>query len=173
MRKHPEVIVERAEGTTETANWDRNIARIAGPIYFLMLLVIGLDVRFGWSGELPFAVHLASAAFALLGNVIVAWAMITNAFFSAAVRVQYDRGHVVVTNGPYSIIRHPGYFGFVIMHLPLPLMLGSLWGVIPAALLAISILVRTALEDRTLREELDGYEAYSQEVRYRLMPGIW
>ena len=99
--------------------------------------------------------------------------MTANAYFSKIVRIQDDRGHTVATGGPYRYVRHPGYTGTVLFELTTPFMLGSLWALIPGALAAILMIVRTALEDRTLQEELDGYKAYTEQTRYRLLPGVW
>jgi protein-S-isoprenylcysteine O-methyltransferase Ste14 len=89
------------------------------------------------------------------------------------VRIQEDRGHEVVTGGPYRVVRHPGYAGGVWSWLVTPPMLGALWAYVPALLTVAVIVVRTALEDRTLRRELAGYDAYARRTRYRLLPGIW
>ena len=99
--------------------------------------------------------------------------MAANAFFSAVVRIQDDRGHAVASGGPYRFVRHPGYSGSLAFELATPIMLGSLWALIPSGLNALLIVVRTALEDRTLNEELDGYREYAGQVRYRLLPGVW
>jgi protein-S-isoprenylcysteine O-methyltransferase Ste14 len=89
------------------------------------------------------------------------------------VRIQRERGHHVVTTGPYSFVRHPGYVGWLVLWGGSTLMFGSLWAFIPSVLACAVILVRTALEDRTLQRELAGYAEYSRRVRYRLLPGVW
>ena len=99
--------------------------------------------------------------------------MVANRFFSAVVRIQHDRGHKVVRDGPYRIVRHPGYAGGLYTWLTAPLMLGTLWAYIPALLTVCALVVRTALEDRTLIQELPGYAEYTARTRYRLLPGIW
>jgi protein-S-isoprenylcysteine O-methyltransferase Ste14 len=96
-----------------------------------------------------------------------------NPFFEKTVRIQTERNHRVIDTGPYAFVRHPGYLGFFGWLLSVPLMLGAGWALVPAALAILSVVARTALEDRTLRRELDGYEAYADRVRYRLIPGIW
>jgi protein-S-isoprenylcysteine O-methyltransferase Ste14 len=114
-----------------------------------------------------------SYALIVAGFVGVTWATAVNKFFEPSVRIQTDRGHKVIDTGPYAIIRHPGYaFGFLLF-LGMPLALGSMWALIPAILLCPLLVLRTIWEDRTLREELPGYAAYSQRVRYRLIPGAW
>jgi protein-S-isoprenylcysteine O-methyltransferase Ste14 len=99
--------------------------------------------------------------------------MTANAYFSKIVRIQNDRGHMVATGGPYRYVRHPGYTGTVLFELTTPIMLGSLWALIPGGLAAILMIVRTALEDKTLRRELEGYKDYAKQTRYRLLPGVW
>jgi protein-S-isoprenylcysteine O-methyltransferase Ste14 len=94
-------------------------------------------------------------------------------YFTAAVRIQEERGQTVCKDGPYRFVRHPGYVGANLQSLGTPLLLGSLWAFIPAILAVVLMVTRTALEDRTLQAELPGYSAYTQEVKYRLLPGIW
>jgi protein-S-isoprenylcysteine O-methyltransferase Ste14 len=96
-----------------------------------------------------------------------------NPFFEKTVRIQTERGHRVIDTGPYRFVRHPGYLGFFGWGLSTPLLLGSWWAFLPALLSMVSLVIRTALEDRTLREELAGYREYASKVRYRLIPGIW
>lgn len=111
-------------------------------------------------------------AVALLSTALIAWAMRSDRFFSLVVRIQKDRGHRVVAGGPYRFIRHPGYAGVSAFMLATPLILGSYWAFAPAAgTVAINVL-RTALEDRTLPDELEGYTEYAGRVRYRLLPGM-
>jgi protein-S-isoprenylcysteine O-methyltransferase Ste14 len=99
--------------------------------------------------------------------------MASNRFFSTAVRIQDDRGQTVAQGGPYRYVRHPGYVGFILAGASTALLLGSLWALVPSAISGALLVVRTALEDRTLCAELDGYEEYSRRVRHRLVPGIW
>ncbi len=109
---------------------------------------------------------------AALSYALGDWAMIANWHFYGYVQIN-EEGHSVTANGPYRFIRHPGYAGGVLFALAAPLWLGSLWAYVPACATIAALVVRTALEDRTLREELDGYEAYAQEVSSRLVPGVW
>ena len=136
-------------------------------------LVAGLDVRFGWAGDLGVAWHVAGAVMLAVGLELASWAMIANAYFSTAVRIQSDRGHTVCSTGPYRFVRHPGYVGFILQSIGVPFLLGSLWALIPAITAAVLIVVRTSLEDRTLQAELPGYQDYIRNVHYRLSPGIW
>jgi protein-S-isoprenylcysteine O-methyltransferase Ste14 len=108
-----------------------------------------------------------------LGYALVVWATGSNALFSQIVRIQKERGHAVATGGPYRFVRHPSYVGTILVELATPIMLGSWWALIPGALDAILFVIRTSLEDKTLRRELDGYQEYADRVWYRLLPGVW
>jgi protein-S-isoprenylcysteine O-methyltransferase Ste14 len=108
-----------------------------------------------------------------LGYAFAAWALIENRFFSSVVRIQADRGHVVCDSGPYRMVRHPGYAGSIPPLVGMVLALSSMWTLIPAAVALIIAVIRTALEDRTLQDELPGYRDYAGRVRYRLIPGIY
>jgi protein-S-isoprenylcysteine O-methyltransferase Ste14 len=101
------------------------------------------------------------------------WATAVNRFYGRFVRIQRERGHVVISDGPYRYVRHPGYLGQIVFSVASALALGSLWALIPGGLFAVLLVVRTALEDRTLQAELEGYEAYTRRVRHRLVPRIW
>lgn len=119
-----------------------------------------------WIQWLGIAMILVSYAFVL-------WAMATNRFFSGVMHIQSERGHVVVTHGPYAIVRHPGYAGSILNCAGAPMMLGSPWAAIPATFTAAAIVARTAMEDRALQAQLPGYAAYARRVRHRLVPGVW
>jgi protein-S-isoprenylcysteine O-methyltransferase Ste14 len=118
-------------------------------------------------------IQLLALVVMFLGYSLFSWAMATNAYFSARVRIQADRGHQVVSDGPYRLVRHPGYAGVLPFAIALPVMLGSLWALVPGLVLVVSVVGRTALEDQTLLRDLDGYAAYAERVRFRLVPGVW
>ena len=169
----PELIAERGQPGDNVKRWDRVLATLTGLPTLGVPIVSGLDDRFGWSPQLGPAIHLIGLTFFVLGQGLFSWAMASNQYFSTAVRIQTDRGHTVATAGPYRYVRHPGYVGFIVSFLGTSLALGSLWAIIPAGLIACLLVVRTALEDRTLQDELPDYKDYAQRVRYRLLPGIW
>jgi len=170
----PDLLIERTRIKKDAKKWDRIFAPfMAGISPAIIVIVAGLDFRFGWSPQIPFSLQIIAIAVALLGHLLLTWAMVTNNFFSAVVRIKNDRGHTVVTTGPYRYVRHPGYVGIIAFGLATPLMLGTLWAFIPALFMLCISVVRTALEDRTLKEELAGYNYYAEHVRYRLLPGIW
>jgi protein-S-isoprenylcysteine O-methyltransferase Ste14 len=173
LRTSPETIAERGRAK-ETRSWDKIISALYALAFFLVLpLVAGFDVRYGWTGEMQVAWQIAGAVLLAAGLGLGGWAMIVNAFFSTAVRIQADRGQTVCHSGPYRFVRHPGYVGFILQSIATSLLLGSVWGLIPAFTVAALLVVRTALEDRMLRSELPGYAEYVREVRYRLVPGVW
>lgn len=170
----PEFVEERTQAKEGVKAWDKPLA-IIGSVLFptAMLVVAGLDMRFGWLPQVPLALQIAALVIAALGYLLSVWAMASNKFYSRFVRIQKDRGHTVISDGPYRYVRHPGYAGVTIFDLATAPALSSLWTLIPSVLFALLLVVRTALEDRTLLEELDGYREYTQRVRYRLLPGIW
>jgi protein-S-isoprenylcysteine O-methyltransferase Ste14 len=109
----------------------------------------------------------------IAGMAGMTWAESVSKFFEPTVRIQTDRGHRVIDTGPYAIVRHPGYVAACVLFMGMPLSLGSFWALVPAAVSCLLLVVRTVLEDKTLRNELVGYEEYTQRVRYRLVPGVW
>jgi protein-S-isoprenylcysteine O-methyltransferase Ste14 len=176
LRLNPETIVERGDAAKSTnwKDWDKVIGIAFAFFYFIgILTVAGLDERWQWTAQIALPIQVAAFVVYALGNALFSWAMISNAYFSTAVRIQDDRGHVVCTAGPYRFVRHPGYVGIVLQSLVAPLMFGSLWALISGAAAALLLIIRTALEDRTLQAELGGYQDYTRRVRYRLLPGVW
>lgn len=171
--RSPELIAERLGPRKGAKTWDTAIMSVVGLATIARCMVAGLDVRFGWTTGISLPFQIATLAIAMLAYALVVWATASNAFFSQIVRIQKERGHTVATGGPYRFVRHPGYVGTILFELAVPVMLGSWWALIPGGLSALLFVVRTALEDKTLQEELDGYREYSQRVRYRLLPGIW
>ena len=169
----PELVAERSRAAENTKGWDR----VAVVLIFIsvagIFLVAGLDERFGWSPGFPWAIHAAALVVTILAQAVFTWAMASNRFFVKTVRIQEERGHIVASGGPYRFVRHPGYAANIVTMFAVSLLLGSLWALIPAALSALAFIVRTALEDKTLQRELDGYAGYARQVRYRLVPGIW
>lgn len=171
----PELLAERGEGARAEGvkGWDKWITSLAGGLMITIWIVAGLDVRFQWTGPIPLAYHLGGLLVVIEGYALFMWAMTANTFFSEGVRIQEERGHTVATGGPYHFVRHPGYLGVILGHLATPFLLGSPWALIPGVLLAALMVVRTALEDKTLMAELPGYQEYGRQTRYRLLPGVW
>ena len=169
----PELMAERGQPRENVKDWDKVLTSLIAFPILALLIVAGLDERFGWSPQLALVVHLIGLAFIALGQGLFTWAMASNMFFSTAVRIQMDRDHTVASGGPYRYVRHPGYVGLIVSLFATALALGSLWALMPAGLAAVLLGVRTALEDKTLLEELEGYEEYAAQTRYRMLPGIW
>lgn len=169
----PELMAERGEVKQNVESWDRVVA-LLGSIFTLVTIILpGLDLRFEWSPPLHPLVQIMGLIGYALAMGLFTWSMASNPFFSGVVRIQMDRDQVVATGGPYRYVRHPGYVGYILSWIATALALGSLWALIPAGLVLITLIIRTALEDRTLLEKLDGYSDYAKKVRYRLLPGIW
>jgi len=171
--RSPELAAERSN-IKGGKNWDKvlvSITVLLGPM--AMWITAGLDDRFHWWYGMSSLASATGVAAAMLGAALIAWAMRSNKFFSSVVRIQKDRGHTVIEGGPYRFIRHPGYAGTSAFLLATPFILGSYWALAPAAATAAVVVLRTAMEDLTLRNELDGYTDYARRVRYRLLPAIW
>jgi protein-S-isoprenylcysteine O-methyltransferase Ste14 len=172
LRHNPDVINERGRIGKNTKSWDKLIG-VFSTIFLLGILVLaGLDARLAWSSVPLWAKILGGIGF-IISLLLAFSAMIANTFLSTFVRIQDDRGHTTVSSGPYRFVRHPMYAGSLFMFWGMPLMLGSWWALIPGVLNIVVLVVRTALEDKTLQAELPGYKEYAEKVRYRLIPGIW
>ncbi len=173
MRTSPETVAERGQAKG-WQNWDKLVSGLWAFLQYLILPVVaGLDARFHWSGEIGKAWQGSGAVVYAFSLAVSGWSMITNAYFSTAARVQTDRGQQVCKTGPYHYIRHPGYASFFLMSIGMAALLGSWWALIPAIISGGLMVVRTDLEDRMLQVELAGYKEYAQEVKYRLLPGVW
>jgi protein-S-isoprenylcysteine O-methyltransferase Ste14 len=170
----PDILAERSKVGEGTKGWDQLLAPAIVIVGTLAVLVTaGLDTRLGWSGSIHAGLWWLSLVIAFASQMFVLWAMASNPFFTTTVRIQDDRGHTVISRGPYHFVRHPGYAGSLVYNLVIPLVLGSWWTYIPALLTIALTFVRTALEDRTLCAELPGYQEYAAKTHYRLMPGVW
>jgi protein-S-isoprenylcysteine O-methyltransferase Ste14 len=168
-----EVVAERSKGTTGGKSWDLRITRLMPFPTLGLLALAGLDERWGLTPPLPLWLRLSGVLAFGSGYAIVVWAMYSNPYFSQVVRIQSERGHSTVTQGPYHFVRHPGYLGMTISLLRAVFLLDSLWCLTCFALYLILVVARTILEDRTLRAELPGYSEYVSHTKYRLIPGIW
>lgn len=175
-RLHPGLLVERdaSQSFEDVKPWDRALSPLMALTSSVVIYVVaGLDHRFAWSP--PFAPWLTVVGLVLtvLGWALSTWALVANAFFSGVVRIQADRGHTLCDTGPYRIVRHPGYAGLFLTVPGTVLALASLWAIVPGSVALIVAVVRTALEDRTLHDELPGYREYAQRTRWRLVPGVY
>ncbi|UCH22784.1 MAG: isoprenylcysteine carboxylmethyltransferase family protein [Deltaproteobacteria bacterium] len=174
-RRHPDLIAERVRGVRHESDkpWDRLLVPLVGLGFGSLLLVTGLDALFGWSPPFNLPMKILSLVIILAGNVFGSYALLENRFFSLIVRIQTERGHQVISSGPYRWVRHPGYAGALLVYLATPVLLDSRLAFIPVVFLFVVFVIRTALEDRVLQDELAGYGEYARRVRYRLLPGVW
>jgi len=173
FRVTPDLLAERLGPRKGAKHWDIAIMSILGVTQLVRYIIAGLDQRYGWTGGFPLAAQIAALAVCILGYALFVWATASNSFFSQIVRIQPERDHTVVTGGPYHYVRHPAYVGAILYELAVPVLLASWWALIASGLCVILLILRTALEDRTLQTELTGYIEYARQVRHRLLPGIW
>ena len=174
QRSNPSLAEERSKWRRkDTKGFDKIFLAIYLPLGFVQPAVAGLEVvRFGRS-PIPFAAVYPGLVLFIAAMGLVAWTLSVNPHAESTVRIQSDRGHTVVTSGPYRFVRHPMYAGAIVLYPAIALVLGSMWALATAALIVIMLVWRTAMEDRTLRRELTGYEEYSGVTRFRLVPGLW
>jgi len=171
--KAPDLLEERSQVADNVKIWDKVIMAVYTVLLLVTLVLAGLDVgRFRWS-HVPMAVQVLGLTGIILTGGLIFWTIRTNAYLGRMVRIQQDRGHQVVTGGPYRYVRHPMYVGIILLFPCMALFLGSWWALVPAVLIGALMVIRTALEDDTLQAELTGYAEYAQRVRYRLLPGLW
>lgn len=168
------LISQRMRPAPNAKTWDKVLMAAFMPLAAAVVVVSVLDGgRFHWTGKVPAWVYPPAVLAYIGGAAVHLWAILANEFYVSTVAVQSDKGHRAVDNGPYRFVRHPGYLGIILMELAMPLILGSLWGLVPGGLAAATLVLRAGLEDRTLRRELDGYGDYAARVRRRVIPGIW
>ena len=174
-RKHPDLLVERGKTLAHQnpEKWDKALSPLLGLAGGLIPITAGLDRLFDPFPQFGLAVKIIAIIIMVTGFVLGSYALITNRFFSGMVRIQAERGHQVVSTGPYRWIRHPGYAGALMSYLVTPFLLDSWWTLIPVGLEIVILVVRTSLEDRALKQKLEGYQEYAERVRYRLIPGVW
>lgn len=167
------VVAERARGRAGAVHWDLVITRLYTITTLATLAMAGLAVRRDWQPEFPTWLRAVGVAMFIVGYALTLWAMAVNRFFAQVVRIQAERGHVVVTDGPYRFVRHPGYVGMTVSAAGSVLLLGAPWAGLPYGLTIGLVLLRTRMEDHLLVDELPGYAEYAQRTRYRLIPGVW
>jgi protein-S-isoprenylcysteine O-methyltransferase Ste14 len=171
--KAPDLLKERSRVADNVKIWDKVIMAFYTVLLLATLVFAGLDAgRVLWS-HVPIAVQVLGLMGVVLAGGLVFWTVLTNAYLGRMVRIQQDREHQVVTGGPYRYVRHPMYVGIILLFPFMALFLGTWWALVPAILIGVLMVIRTALEDHTLRAELPGYAEYAQRVSYRLLPGVW
>ena len=173
LRHSPELLAERLGPSKGAKRWDTIIMGIYGVMQLALLVIAGLDHRFGWTSGIGVMAQIGAFVVCILGYALAVWATASNAYFSQIVRIQTERGHEVATGGPYRFVRHPAYTGTILTSVATPILLASWWAFAVGVLAALLMILRTILEDRTLQAELPGYLEYARRVRYRLVPGVW
>jgi protein-S-isoprenylcysteine O-methyltransferase Ste14 len=175
FRRNPDLIKERSRFTSheDTLAWDKYLAPLVGIGGGLIPIVVALDAQLGWSASSALVVKIIALGAYVAGMIVGVLALITNRFFSGVVRIQTDRDHTVVSDGPYRSVRHPGYAGYLLAIVATPVMLDAYFAYIPVIILTVILCIRTRLEDRVLLANLPGYREYATRVRFRLVPGIW
>ena len=169
----PGLAEERRTAGALAMAWDRQLVRMIDLALPAMLIVAALDMRFRFLPAVPALVSAGALAAMIPAATLAYRAIAANAFFSSHVRIQSDRGHLVVSAGPYGIVRHPGYAGAAAFNLLLPVALGS-WAALAIGCVVVALLLyRTGREDRMLLADLPGYAAYARQVQSRLVPGLW
>ena len=163
-------LLEKRLSTKEKEKTQQGVVALAGLMFPIGFVVSSLDFRFGWSAVPLWCVIAASVIF-LAGYAMYAEVLRENAYLSRTVEVQADQK--VIDTGLYGIVRHPMYLATLLMFLPLPLILGSFWGLIPFAFYPLIVIIRIRNEEAVLTEGLPGYGAYKEKVKYRLIPFVW
>jgi len=174
LRPDSELLKERSRPGQDAKKWDKIILGLSFLVTISMYILAGLDSgRYHWSPDFQWSFHLMGIILTASGQFVFLIAQKQNRFFSSTVRIQSDREHVVCDTGLYRIIRHPAYLGSIIQLLGFPLLFGSLWSIIPAFASIIVVIIRTIMEDNTLKNELKGYPEYAEKIRYRMIPFVW
>jgi protein-S-isoprenylcysteine O-methyltransferase Ste14 len=173
-RYAPGMSRERVKAVANPGSLHERIILIWVPIVLVAVIVVAaLDGgRFRWS-RVPLWVEIIGFGLLIVYAALNMWAAATNPFLSAAARVQEDRGHTVITTGPYRLVRHPMYLGVCLLGIGIALALGSWWALIPGGVFFLTFIYRTWQEDRFLVANLPGYADFTQQTRYRLLPGVW
>jgi protein-S-isoprenylcysteine O-methyltransferase Ste14 len=169
LREDPEFLVRRMRAR-EKEKQQKNFQILSSVTFLSAYFIPGLDRRFGWS-DIPLHTVLLADAIILLGYLLVVLVFNQNRYASRIVEVEEDQK--LITTGLYSVVRHPMYLGVLLMFIPVPPALGSLWGLVPAVLFPIVLVIRILNEERVLQEGLPGYEEYCRKTRYRLIPFVW
>jgi protein-S-isoprenylcysteine O-methyltransferase Ste14 len=170
--RNPGLLKTRMEHSRPLESFDKRFSRYYVLSTAALLIVAGLDARWGWS-QLSWAWFYFGIALQSLGLIPILASACTNPYLEGIVRIQDDRGHTVITSGVYSIVRHPMYTGLVLERLAWALALGSLWAGIPAVAAGLAFCFRAVNEERVLRDGLPGYREYMGHTPYRLLPGVW
>jgi len=172
VRVNPSLYNERGNPKENTKKWDLIWVRVYGLTSYSSIIIAGLNKKNNWS-SLGDKWIIPGGILIILSGMLATWAMAENSYFSSVVRIQDDRGQIVVNSGPYQYIRHPGYLSGIMFFLGTPMVLDSVYSFFPFACIVVGFVIRVIFEEKMLIAKLDGYREYSQMVKYRLIPGIW
>ena len=174
LRPDSELLTERSKPGAGAKKWDKAVLGLSFLFTITMYIIAGLDSgRYHWSPHFHWIFYLLGVFLTVCGQLLFLFAQKQNKFFSSTVRIQTDREHTVCETGLYKIVRHPAYLGSIIQSIGFPLLFGSLWSILPIGFLIILIIIRTYLEDKTLKNELRGYFEYSLKTRFKIIPYVW
>lgn len=177
IHRDPALLAERLRLVPiheDQKTWDKVIMAVFFIAGIALYIVPGFDVvRFGWSEPLPLWMRTIAIAIHVPCFFLLAWIMRENTYLAQVVKIDIERGHHVITTGPYSYVRHPMYTVSIVLLFAVPVALGSRYALLLTAFLTLLLIVRSYLEDRSLHEELEGYAEYAKQTPYRLIPGIW
>ena len=172
IRVNPSLYNERGNPNENTQKWDLILMRAISLFSFSSIIIAGLDKRNSWS-SLGDGWIIPGGILIILSGVLATWAMAENSYFSSVVRIQDDRGQIVISSGPYHYIRHPGYLSGIMFFLGTPMVLDSVFGFVSFVCITVGFGIRIIFEEKMLIAQLDGYREYSKMVKYRLIPKIW
>jgi protein-S-isoprenylcysteine O-methyltransferase Ste14 len=174
LKPDSELLTERTKPGEGSKKWDKILLGLSFLLTITMFIIAGLDSgRYHWSPDFHWSLSLTGIILTASGQLLFLLAQKQNKFFSSTVRIQTDRDHTVCDTGLYRIVRHPAYSGSIIQSAGFPLLFGSLWSIFPVSMLIVLHIIRTYLEDKTLKKELSGYPEYSSKTRYKILPCIW
>ena len=171
--KDPDQTKERSKIGPNVKRWDKVIMAIYTALLPTVFILAGLDAGRFTISTMPLLIQILAWVGLFFAGSVIMWTVISNTYLSRYARIQEDRDQEVIVTGPYQYIRHPMYLGIIILFLCIGPALGSFLALIPGGLIVILFIIRTAKEDQMLQDELEGYSDYTNQVRFRLIPGIW
>ncbi len=172
-QKSPDLLDERSKMQTGTKTWDLFLSGVMAFGTLIMAMLSGLTYRWLGGGFFPAGFQTFGCILGLVGSALTNWAMYVNPFFSGTVRIQTERGHQVIAQGPYRFVRHPGYLGEILFYLAMPFILRLPMLILISGLLILVTYLRTKNEDLVLHDELPGYMEFATQTKYKLIPRLW
>lgn len=163
-------VIERRMKMHEREKEQKLIIRLGFVLFFIVFLIPGFDYRYDWS-YVPFSLVLIADALVLIGYMMFFFVIKTNAY--AARTVEVEKEQKVISQGLYSVVRHPMYSALIILYFATPVVLGSWWALLAMTPLLLILIFRILNEEKVLLRDLPGYDVYMSKVRYRLVPHLW